>query len=296
MNNTNNTANNEASLGIHYIDITPKERATFERVIAFNVTHGLKAHVSNDIADSNIIISSDSAVPQIGSHTNKTLLVITNQADVSLGDVVLTRPLLITRVMKGLETAINLAKETKPEAIETEESDNQQQAPAESVSVEVEAAEVVNTDKSKEEAEEAITKHHALVIDDSAAIRKQLELELRDAGITADFAASGEEALQKAEEGNYDLIFLDIIMPGIDGYETCKRMRETNKYKKTPIIMLSGKTSPLDEVQGVIAGATTYLTKPVKSAMLQETLNRVTKWLNNFSEAEAKKESATALN
>jgi DNA-binding response OmpR family regulator len=52
--------------------------------------------------------------------------------------------------------------------------------------------------------------------------------------------------------------------------------------------MLSGKTSPLDEVQGVIAGATTYLTKPVKSDKLQETLNRVTTWIENFSRTEKK--------
>ncbi|KAG1694944.1 Protein PilG [Nymphon striatum] len=126
--------------------------------------------------------------------------------------------------------------------------------------------------------------HHALVIDDSASIRKQLELELRDAGVSSDFAESGEDALEKVKEGQFDLIFLDIIMPGIDGYETCKQMRAMPEYKKTPIIMLSGKTSPLDEVQGVIAGATTYLTKPVKSDKLQETLNRVTKWIDNFSQ------------
>ena len=83
-------------------------------------------------------------------------------------------------------------------------------------------------------------------------------------------------------------------MPGIDGYETCKRLRATDAYKKTPIIMLSGKTSPLDEVQGVIAGATTYLTKPVKSAMLQETLARVTKWIDNFSNTDKKKNSVSA--
>lgn len=117
---------------------------------------------------------------------------------------------------------------------------------------------------------------------------------MRDAGITADFAESGEEALEKIEDTQYYLVFLDIIMPGIDGYETCRSMRTKASYKKTPIIMLSGKTSPLDEVQGVIAGATTYLTKPVKSAMLQETLARVTKWLNNFATTDKNKNSVTA--
>lgn len=127
--------------------------------------------------------------------------------------------------------------------------------------------------------------HRALVVDDSAAIRKQLEIELRQAGIASDFAETGEEALQKVASHSYDLIFLDIIMPGIDGYETCRQMRTRREMKKTPIIMLSAKTSPLDEVQGVIAGASTYLTKPVKSEQLQKTLKRVSMWLDNFQQA-----------
>ncbi|MFZ1386062.1 MAG: response regulator [Thiolinea sp.] len=129
--------------------------------------------------------------------------------------------------------------------------------------------------------------HRALVVDDSAAIRKQLELELRQAGIASDFAETGEEALQKVASHTYDLVFLDIIMPGIDGYETCRQMRMRKEMKKTPIIMLSAKTSPLDEVQGVIAGASTYLTKPVKSDQLQKTLKRVAMWLDNFQQARA---------
>lgn len=126
------------------------------------------------------------------------------------------------------------------------------------------------------------THHKALVVDDSAAIRKQLELELRAAGISADFAEDGEQALEKVAANHYDLIFLDIIMPGIDGYEACRQMRLRAELKKTPIIMLSAKTSPLDEVQGVIAGASTYLTKPVKSEQLQNTLKRVAMWIENF--------------
>jgi CheY-like chemotaxis protein len=130
---------------------------------------------------------------------------------------------------------------------------------------------------------------HALVIDDSSAIRKQLELELRVSKVAADFAESGEQALEKVKQRQFDLIFLDIMMPGIDGYETCKLIRANAEYKKTPIIMLSGKTSPLDEVQGIIAGATTYLTKPVKSANFQKVLSRVTAWVDNFKEEEQKK-------
>lgn len=279
MNNKNN-----GSIGIHFIDIAGKERSTFDRVIAFNITHGLKAHNCTDVASADLLILTESAFSQVEVTENQTSLVITK--DSSLGSVQVAPPLLITRVMKALEVAIKkagdnkLIVENKAETTEVKATT----APTQVVEEEVES-----------EPEKQQKGHHALVIDDSAAIRKQLELELRDAGITADFAESGEVALEKIKETQYDLVFLDIIMPGIDGYETCKAMRATTEYKKTPIIMLSGKTSPLDEVQGVIAGATTYLTKPVKSAMLQETLSRVTKWIDNFSSNENRsKDSATA--
>lgn len=123
--------------------------------------------------------------------------------------------------------------------------------------------------------------YRALVVDDSIAIQKSLELKLATLEQIAliDFADSGESALEKAEAGQYDLIFLDVMMPGIDGYETCTQLRKKAGYKKTPIIMVSGKTSPLDEVKGVIAGCTTYLTKPVQDEAFNKLSLRVLAWL-----------------
>lgn len=275
MNNTNNN-----SIGIHFIGLTTKERAIFKRVIAFNVTHGLVSHDCEEIQASNLIISAEDNFPQIEQTIDKQrIVIISNDTDCTLGDVQIKRPILITRVMKSLQSAIDLvtldlaAEEQTDEIVETENNHE------------------IIAETSDTTVKETHSGHHALVIDDSAAIRKQLELELRDAGISADFAESGEEALEKIEDTQYDLVFLDIIMPGIDGYETCRAIRAKTSYKRTPVIMLSGKTSPLDEVQGVIAGATTYLTKPVKSDMLQETLSRVTKWLNNFANTNKTKDS-----
>jgi two-component system, cell cycle response regulator len=122
----------------------------------------------------------------------------------------------------------------------------------------------------------------ALVVDDSVAIQKSLELNLATLPQISliDFADSGESAIEKAEAKHYDLIFLDVMMPGIDGYETCTRLRKKPEYKKTPIIMVSGKTSPLDEVKGVMAGCTTYLTKPVQKEAFQKLSVRVLTWLD----------------
>jgi two-component system cell cycle response regulator len=130
--------------------------------------------------------------------------------------------------------------------------------------------------------------YRALVVDDSTAMQKSLELNLAALEQIAaiDFADDGESALEKVENTHYDLIFLDVMMPGIDGYETCSRLRKKPEYKKTPIIMVSGKTSPMDEVKGVIAGCTTYVTKPIQKEEFQKLGSRVLAWLANYQPRE----------
>jgi CheY-like chemotaxis protein len=122
-----------------------------------------------------------------------------------------------------------------------------------------------------------------LVVDDSIAIQKSLELNLLTLKSIReiDFADSGEIALEKVATKQYDIIFLDVMMPGIDGYETCTQIRKNPDYKQTPIVMVSAKSSPLDEVKGIIAGCTTYLTKPVQNEAFQKLSHRMMDWLAN---------------
>ncbi|MDD5273051.1 MAG: response regulator [Methylovulum sp.] len=135
-------------------------------------------------------------------------------------------------------------------------------------------------------------RYRALVVDDSPSIQKALELKLSSLeqieGI--DFATDGVAALAMAQANHYDLIFLDVMMPGMDGYEACSLLRKNPRYKKTPIIMVSGKNSPLDEVKGVMAGCTTYLTKPVQDEAFQKLSVRVLAWLT----ARKQEEQATS--
>jgi two-component system, cell cycle response regulator len=118
--------------------------------------------------------------------------------------------------------------------------------------------------------------YSALVVDDNPASQKLLALSIsmqpRMGAI--DFAENGESAINKAKTKVYDLIFLDAMMPGIDGYETCARLRKIPEYKNTPIIMVTGLDSPLDEAKGIIAGTTTYVTKPVQQVPFKRLLNR----------------------
>jgi CheY-like chemotaxis protein len=129
--------------------------------------------------------------------------------------------------------------------------------------------------------EVSVAGYSALVVDDSVSIQKSLEINLSTLKSIKeiDFADSGEMALEKINAKQYDIIFLDVMMPGIDGYETCTQIRKKPSYKQTPIVMVSAKCSPLDEVKGIIAGCTTYLTKPVQNEAFQKLSLRMMEWL-----------------
>ncbi len=118
--------------------------------------------------------------------------------------------------------------------------------------------------------------YSALVVDDNPASQKLLALSLsmQPQIEVIDFAENGKSAIAKAKAKQYDLIFLDAMMPGIDGYETCALIRKIPEYKNTPIIMVTGLASPLDEAKGIIAGSTTYVTKPVQQVPFKKLINR----------------------
>ena len=121
------------------------------------------------------------------------------------------------------------------------------------------------------------THYRALIVDDNVAFQKLLGLSLSMHPQIApiDCADNGESAIEKAEAHHYDIIFMDAMMPGIDGYQACARLRENPEYKNTPIIMVSGLTEPYDEAKAFIAGSTTYVTKPVQQIPFKELLTRV---------------------
>jgi len=98
-----------------------------------------------------------------------------------------------------------------------------------------------------------------LVVEDEQSIRTIVEYALRDAGFEVASAARGDDALEVFGRGGVDLVILDIMLPGLDGLEVCKRIRATDQ---TPIIMLSARDEELDKVLGLELGADDYVTKP----------------------------------
>ncbi len=114
----------------------------------------------------------------------------------------------------------------------------------------------------------------SLVVDDSLPVRKSMEIQLSLFGMDIDFAETGEKALEFIQKTVYDIIFLDIMLPGIDGYKVCKEIKSNNMSKNTPVVMLTGKGTRFDKLRGTMAGASVYLTKPVEPEQLKEVINK----------------------
>jgi len=101
-----------------------------------------------------------------------------------------------------------------------------------------------------------------MVIDDSKTIRRSAETLLKRAGCEVVTATDGFEALAKITEHKPDIIFVDIMMPRLDGYQTCALIKNNKNFRSTPVIMLSSKDSIFDRARGRIVGSEEYLTKP----------------------------------
>lgn len=107
-----------------------------------------------------------------------------------------------------------------------------------------------------------------MVIDDSNTIRRSAEIFLKNSGCSVILAEDGFDALAKISNEHPDIIFVDIMMPRLDGYQTCSLIKRNARYKSTPVIMLSSKDGLFDRARGRMVGSDQYLTKP----FTQETL------------------------
>jgi twitching motility two-component system response regulator PilG len=101
-----------------------------------------------------------------------------------------------------------------------------------------------------------------LVIDDSKTIRRTAETLLAKEGCEVHTAVDGFDALAKIADHRPDIIFVDIMMPRLDGYQTCSLIKHNKAFKETPVIMLSSKDGLFDRARGRLVGSEQYLTKP----------------------------------
>ncbi|MBI5076343.1 MAG: response regulator transcription factor [Nitrospirae bacterium] len=122
-----------------------------------------------------------------------------------------------------------------------------------------------------------------LVIEDNKDIAELLAMHLRDLSFEIDIAANGAAGLAKAEAIDYDLIVLDLMLPGLDGLEICKRLRSRPSY--VPILMLTSKSSELDRVLGLEIGADDYVTKPFSIPELLARIKAILRRVENLEES-----------
>jgi twitching motility two-component system response regulator PilG len=109
-----------------------------------------------------------------------------------------------------------------------------------------------------------------MVIDDSNTIRRSAEIFLLQAGCTVILAEDGFDALSKITDHQPDMIFVDIMMPRLDGYQTCALIKKNTRFHQTPVVMLSSKDGLFDRARGRMVGSDQYLTKPfTKESLLK---------------------------
>ena len=119
----------------------------------------------------------------------------------------------------------------------------------------------------------SLTGVRVMVIDDSNTIRRSAEIFLMQAGCLVILAENGFDALAKIADHQPDLIFVDIMMPRLDGYQTCALIKQNPVLRATPVIMLSSKDGVFDRARGRLAGSDRYLTKPFTKEALIDAVN-----------------------
>lgn len=113
-----------------------------------------------------------------------------------------------------------------------------------------------------------------MVIDDSNTIRRSAEIFLVQAGCEVLLAEDGFDALAKIADHRPDVIFVDIMMPRLDGYQTCALIKKNTRFQGTPVIMLSSKDGLFDRARGRLVGSDEYLTKPFSKDTLLQAVSR----------------------
>ncbi len=120
--------------------------------------------------------------------------------------------------------------------------------------------------------EEELQGVRVLVIDDSKTIRRSAENLLTKEGCDVVTATDGYDALAKIADENPEIIFMDIMMPRLDGYQTCALIKNNSTFKATPVVMLSSKDGLFDRAKGRIVGSDQYITKPFSREELLGTI------------------------
>jgi len=131
-----------------------------------------------------------------------------------------------------------------------------------------------------------VAKDKILVVDDEKDILDLVEYNLKQNGYKVSCVATGEEALEAARSFNPDLILLDLMLPGVDGFDVCKDLKSQPETSEIPVIMLTAKSEDIDVVTGLELGADDYITKPFSPRVLVARVRAILRNKNKSSEME----------
>jgi len=114
----------------------------------------------------------------------------------------------------------------------------------------------------------------ALLVDDSASVRRQLAVALHKMGVDSEGAGTAAEALASLASARFELAFVDVIMPEMDGYALTRAIKRNPSLRRLPVVILTSRSSPFDLARGALAGCNSYLVKPVTMRSLRDTVHR----------------------
>jgi len=182
---------------------------------------------------------------------------------------VLPRPLQWAKLLQALEDALPGAQQAQPELA--------QSLPSSSGRSLSRSGTFGRSDGARGAAAPAARKRtpgdSVLVVDDNATVRAFMQGKLQPYGFDVDFAETGEEAIGLSGSHDYTCVFLDVVLPGIDGYQVCKLIKSNKQaIRKTAVVMLTSRSSPFDKLRGSLAGCDEYLTKPLDEDRLLEVI------------------------
>jgi two-component system, cell cycle response regulator len=200
--------------------------------------------------------------------------VLVGNATAKAGSIVLARPLQWARLLQALE---DTAADLEPDLM----LGDALESGAHGVSLPFGRSRpgpgTTRADAATPESLEAARKRAlgdtVLVVDDNATVRLFMKAKLAPFGFEVDYAETGEEAVGLTGSREYTCVFLDVVLPGIDGYQVCKMIKSNKQaIKKTAVVMLTSRNSPFDKLRGSLAGCDEYLTKPLDEDRLLEVI------------------------
>jgi twitching motility two-component system response regulator PilG len=189
------------------------------------------------------------------------------------GHATIERPLQWARLLQALEDALGEREQTAPAPLEPFATGGGDRASPYQTSQPA----AIHTPRPNPPMGAAEIKRAlgdtVLVVDDNATVRSFMQAKLAPFRFEIDFAESGEQAVALTGTREYACVFLDVVMPGIDGYQVCKLIKSNKQaIKKTAVVMLTSRSSPFDKLRGSLAGCDEYLTKPLDEDRLLEVI------------------------